>query len=107
MTLERAHVGRQQAEGDRAAAVAVIDAVDDGRKFPAPGGLEQVRLMPAGGNEIEQHDADRERLMARDLDPKLIETAEQKSRVARLVEIDLVQPPRSPTQDRCSPSRRQ
>jgi hypothetical protein len=36
MALERPHLGRQQAEADRAAAVAVVDAVDYGRQFLAP-----------------------------------------------------------------------
>jgi hypothetical protein len=43
--LERAHVGRKEAEADRAAAVAVVDAVDQRRQFLAPVvvGREQVQ----------------------------------------------------------------
>ena len=36
-------------------------------------GREQVRLMHRRRNEIEQHDADGERLIARDLFPELLE----------------------------------
>jgi hypothetical protein len=32
MALERPHVGRKEAEADRAAAVAVVDAVDQRRR---------------------------------------------------------------------------
>src|SRR5579872_6106696 len=55
MALKRPHVGRQEAEADRAAAVAIVDAVDHGRQFLAPlvGGIEQIRLVRAGGHEIE------------------------------------------------------
>jgi hypothetical protein len=69
MALERAHVWRKQAEADRAAAVAVIDAVDQRRELLAPVivGREQVRLMLAGGHQVEQHDADAQRLVPRDL----------------------------------------
>jgi hypothetical protein len=70
----------------------VIDAVDQRRQFLAPDSVEQIRLMPTGGHEIEQHDADGERLIARDPRPKLIESAEQKAGVARLVEADLIPP---------------
>jgi hypothetical protein len=47
VTLERAHVVRKQAEADRAAAVAVVDAVDERRQFLAPVivGREQVRRL--------------------------------------------------------------
>ena len=53
MALERPHLGRQQAEADRAAAVAVVDAVDQRRQLLAPVsvGREQVRLMEDGGNQ--------------------------------------------------------
>jgi hypothetical protein len=42
VALERPHVGRQEAEADRATAVAVIDAVDHGRELlpPLVGGVE-------------------------------------------------------------------
>ena len=51
VALERAHVARKQAEADRAAAVAVVDAVDERRQFLAPVGVgrEQIRLMLGGG----------------------------------------------------------
>src|SRR6267378_8300409 len=50
MALERPHAGRKQAEADRAAAVAVVDAVDERRQFLAPVivGREQVRCRAAG-----------------------------------------------------------
>lgn len=52
VALERPHLGRQQAEADRAAAVAVVDAVDQRRQFLAPPIVEreQIRLMHRGGN---------------------------------------------------------
>jgi hypothetical protein len=55
VALEGPHVARKQAEPNRAAAVAVIDAVDQRRQFLAPVsvGREQVRLMLAGGNQVE------------------------------------------------------
>jgi hypothetical protein len=67
MALESAHVGRKQAEADRAAAVAVVDAVDQRRQLLAPVivGREPVRLMLGGRNQVEQHDADAERLSHR------------------------------------------
>ena len=56
MALERPHAGRKQAEADGAAAVAVVDPVDERREFLAPlvGRREQVRLMLAGGNQVER-----------------------------------------------------
>ena len=53
MALERPHVRWKQAEADRAAAVAVVDAVDQRRQLLAPVsvGREQVRLMEDGGNQ--------------------------------------------------------
>jgi hypothetical protein len=36
MALECPHLGRKQAEADRAAAVAVVDAIDERRQFLAP-----------------------------------------------------------------------
>src|ERR1700757_1187562 len=67
MALERAHVGREQAEADGAAAVAVVDAVDQRRQFLAPAvvGVEQIRLVVIGRHQVKQHDADAERLGAR------------------------------------------
>lgn len=58
MSFESPHVAREQAEPNRAAPVAVVDAVDERREFLAPVvvGREQIRLMMAGRNEIEQHD---------------------------------------------------
>jgi hypothetical protein len=72
MAFERAHVARKQSEANGAAAVAVVDAVDQRRQFLAlvVVGREQVRLMPAGGNQVEQHDADAERLGARNPQPE-------------------------------------
>ena len=92
MPLERPHIGRKQAEADRAAAVAAVDAVDQRRQFLAPVGVgrEQIRLMLAGGNQVEQHHADAERLGARNPLPQLLEAGEQETRVARLVEIGFV-----------------
>ena len=68
MALERAHIGRKQAEADRAAAITVIDAVDQRRQFLAPAvvGGEQIRLMLTGGHQVEQDDANAERLVPRD-----------------------------------------
>jgi hypothetical protein len=64
-----------------------------GRQFLAPVvvGREQVRLMPAGGNQVEQ-DADAQRFVPRHAVPKLIEAGEQKAGVARLMEIGFVPP---------------
>src|SRR5271170_1153462 len=78
VALERTHVGRKEAEADRAAAVAVVDAVDQRRQFLAfvIVGRKQVRLMPGGGDQVEQHNADAERLIARDAAPELIEPRE-------------------------------
>jgi hypothetical protein len=55
VALERAHVGREQAEADGAAAVAVVDAIDQRRQFltPAGVGLEQVGLVLGGGHQVE------------------------------------------------------
>ena len=94
MALERPHVGRQQAEADRAAAVAVVDAVDQRRQFLAPVivGREQIGLMMSGGHQVEQHDADAERLGARDAPPKLFKAGEQKAGIARLVKIGFIPP---------------
>jgi hypothetical protein len=52
MALEGAHVRRKQAEADRAAAVAVVDAVDQGRQLLAliVVGREQVRLVLGGSS---------------------------------------------------------
>jgi hypothetical protein len=87
MALECPHFGRQQAEADRAAAVAVVDAVDQRRQLLAPVsvGREQVRLMEDGGNQVEQHDADGEWLAVRRSGPQLVETRQQKAGVARWV----------------------
>jgi hypothetical protein len=41
--------------------------------------------MLAGGNKIEQDDADRQRLIARDPRPKLAETRQQKAGFARFL----------------------
>jgi hypothetical protein len=52
MALERPDIGRKQAEADRAAAVAAVDAIDQRRQFLAPAaiGVEQVRLVLGGGH---------------------------------------------------------
>ena len=54
MALEGPHIGREEAEADGATADAVVDAVDERRQFLAPVGVgrEQIRLMPAGGNQV-------------------------------------------------------
>ena len=90
--VTRPHVGVQEAEADRAAAVTVINTIDHWRQFLAPlvGGIEEMRLVLIGGNEIEQHDPDAERLIARHPPPKLVEAIEQKAGVAGLVEPHLI-----------------
>ena len=110
MALERPHIGRKQAEADRATAVAVVDAVDQRRQFLAPVivGREQVRLVLTSGHQVEQHHADAERRDARDPLPDLLEAGEQKAGVARFVKIGFVPPAAEiGTQDRCTPRRRQ
>lgn len=103
VALEGPHVERQQAEADRATAVAVVDPVDHRRQFLAPldGGRERIGLVPAGGNEIEQHEADGERLVSWGPWLKLIEQGQQKavSRVSSKL-TSSHQPPRSPTHER-------
>jgi hypothetical protein len=71
-------------------------------------GGEQVRLMLVGWHQVEQHDADAERLVPRDLLPELLEAGEQESGVARFVEIGFV-PPAAEIADpgQSTPSRRQ
>jgi hypothetical protein len=102
MALERAHLGRKQAEADGAAAVAVVDAVDQRRQFLASVIVdgEQVRLVVGGGNQVEQNDTDRQRLGARHALPDLLEAGEQKAGVMRLVKIGFV-----PTSRRDRPPR--
>jgi hypothetical protein len=90
MPSESPHAGRQQPEPDRAAAVAVIDAIDHGRQFLPPVVLEQIKLMAGGRHQVEQHNADRQRLVARDTAPEPVETGEKKAGVARFMEIDLI-----------------
>ena len=92
MPLERPNVGRKQPEADRAADVAVIDAIDQRRQFLAPVGVdrEQIRLMLVGGHQVEQHHADAERLGTRDPLPELLEAGEQESGVSRFVKIGFV-----------------
>src|SRR5712671_5935932 len=94
MALERPPAGWKQAEADRAAAVTVVDAVDQRRQFLAPVivGREKVRLVPAGGNQVEQDDADAEWLVPRDPRPELLEAGEQESGVPRFVEIGFFPP---------------
>ena len=94
VALEGPDVGRKQAEPDRTAAVAIIDAVDQRGKFLAPIAVrdKQVRLVVIGGHQVEQHHADAERLIARHPLPELLEAGEQESGVARLKEIGFVPP---------------
>ena len=68
MALERPHVREKQAEANGAAPEAVVDAVDQRRQFLAPAvvGGEQIRLMLTGGHQVEQDDANAERLVPRD-----------------------------------------
>ena len=75
MAFEGPHVDGKQPEANRAAAVAVIDAVDQRRQFLAPAvvGGEQVRLVLIGGDQVEQHDADAQRLVPLDPPPELLE----------------------------------
>ena len=92
VALERAHVARKQSEANGASAISVVDAVDQWRQFLAPVavGVKQVRLVVIGGNQVEQHHADAERLVARHAVPGLLEAAKQESGVARLVKIGFV-----------------
>ena len=53
---------------------------------------EQVRLVLDGGHQLEQHDADAERLVPRDATLELLEAREQKAGVTRLKEIGFVPP---------------
>jgi hypothetical protein len=82
MALEGPHIRRKQAEADRAAAVAVVDAIDEWRQPLAAVivGSEQIRLMHRGGNQVEQNNADTQRLVWWDPLPELCEAAEQKAR---------------------------
>jgi hypothetical protein len=74
MAFKRPHLRRQQAKADRAAAVTVVDAVDERRQFltPAIVACDQIRLMLAGGNQVEQDDPDRQRLITGRPQPKLM-----------------------------------
>ena len=92
--FEGAHVAWKEPEPNRAPAIAVIDAIDQRRQFLAPVivAREQVRLMLIGGHQVEQHHADGEGLVPRNLFPELLKAGEQKPRVARLVKIGFVQP---------------
>src|SRR5882724_2288515 len=92
MALERPHARRKQAEANRATAVAVVNAVDQRREFLAPVvvGREEVRLMPAGGHQVEQHDADAQRLVPRHAPPEVVEAAEQKAGVAGFLKGDFI-----------------
>jgi hypothetical protein len=59
---------------------------------PVVVGCEQVRLVPGGGKQVEQHDANTERLISRDPRPELLEASEQETSVAGLVKIGFVPP---------------
>jgi hypothetical protein len=85
VALEGAHVFRKQAKTNGAPAIAVVDAVDQRRQFLAPAavGIEQVGLMLVGGHQVEQHDADAQRLVARDPLPDFLEAGEQEAGVTR------------------------
>src|SRR5258707_7352376 len=48
--------------------------------------------MLAGGNKVEQHDADGQRLVTRHAEPKLTETGPQKAGLARFLKSDLIPP---------------
>ena len=45
-----------------------------------------------GRHQVEQHDADAERLITRNPRPELLEPREQEAGVARFVKIDLIPP---------------
>jgi hypothetical protein len=110
MTFERPHIRRKQAEADCATAVAVVDTIDQGRKplTPVIVGSEQIGLVLAGGNQVEQHDADTERLVMRYSLPELLKAAKEKAGVAHFVKIGFVPPAAEiATQERCTPNRRQ
>ena len=94
MAFERAHLRRQEAEADRATAVTVVNPIDKRRECLAPVvvGREQIRLMLAGGNKVEQHDPDRQRLIIGHPQPKLIETGQQEAGLARFLKADLIPP---------------
>ena len=94
VAFERPHLRRQQAEADRAAAVTVVDPVDERREFltAAIVGREQIRLMLAGGNKVEQHDPDRQRFITGHAQPELFEAGQQKAGLARFLKIDLIPP---------------
>jgi hypothetical protein len=60
--------------------------------------------------KVEQHDPDGERFITGHAQPKLIETGQQKTGLARFLNPKLIsshQPPRSATQERCTPKRLQ
>jgi len=63
MALEGPHVGRKEAEADRAAAVAVVDAVDQWQQLLAPGGC-RPRTGPADASPPERDRAARRRRKA-------------------------------------------
>src|SRR5215469_4136590 len=74
-------VARKKAETKGAAAVAIVDAVDERREFLAPiiVGREQIRLVIIGRHQVEQHDADGKRFVARHARPDFLEAGEQKA----------------------------
>ena len=80
------------------------------RQFLAPVivGREEVRLMPGGGNQVEQHDADAQRLVPRHAPPEFLETAEQKAGVAGFLKGDFIPiAAEIGHPGRCRPKRRQ
>jgi hypothetical protein len=48
--------------------------------------------MPAGRHQVEQHDADAQRLVPRHALPEVLEATEQKAGVARFLEIGFIPP---------------
>src|SRR5947209_19626986 len=79
MPLERPHVGREEAETDCAAAVAVLDAVDQRRQFLTPCGCRS-RTGPADAGRRGPGRAAQLRpkvLIGRNPLPELIEAGEQ------------------------------
>jgi len=109
MDFERPHAGRKQAEADRAAAVAVVDAVDERREFLAlvVVGREEVRLMLAQREPGQR--AQRRSLsgLYRGTGAKLLECASRNGVAGFLKGDSSQQLPRSATQERLSRRRRQ
>jgi hypothetical protein len=71
-----------------------MQASDQRRQFLAPAGVsvKQVGLVLSGRHQVEQHDADTQRLIPRHARPKLLKAGKQKAGVARFVEIGFIPP---------------